>query len=98
MKAWHFTRSTLRDGSPVPHVGDTLVFAGLLRLCESGLHASLKPFDALQYAPGEHLHLVECSGQIIKSNDKLVCSERTILASMDEIGRASCRERVSSPV
>jgi hypothetical protein len=37
----------------------------------------------LQYAPGETLCLVECGGQIIEGDDKLVCSERTIIARMD---------------
>ena len=51
-------------------------------MCESGLHASLDPYDALKYAQGETLCLVECSGRIIHDRDKLVCAERTILARM----------------
>ena len=83
MRAWHFTGNTLRDGSPIPAPGVVLRHTGPLVMCESGLHASLQPFDALQYAPGDKLHLVECGGTIQHQNDKLVCTERTIIVSMD---------------
>ena len=81
--AWHFSSSTLRDGSPVPRIGVPLRHKGPLRICKSGLHASLDPFDALRYAPGSLLHRVECSGQIIHGHDKLVCRQRVIVASID---------------
>jgi hypothetical protein len=83
MKAWHFVGKTLRDGSPIPADGVQLVYHGALKLCESGLHASLHPYDALMYAPGDTLCLVHCAGKIIQDTDKLVCSERTIIARMD---------------
>jgi hypothetical protein len=83
MQAYHFTGNTLRDGRPVPPVGEKLAFDGELVLCECGLHASLQPFDALQYAPGPMLHLVECGGTVLHQDDKLVCTERTILKSID---------------
>lgn len=83
MKAWHFVGGTLRDGRPVPNDGEKLVYTGALQLCESGLHASREPFDALQYAPGSVLCLVECGGKIIESDDKFVCAERTIIARME---------------
>ena len=80
--AWHFTDGNkLRDGSPLPAVGETLKFDGKPILCEQGLHASLHPFDALRYAPGDTLHLVHCAGTILHQEDKLVCTERTITAS-----------------
>jgi hypothetical protein len=82
-RAWHFTGDTLRNGSPIPKPGETLVWTGPLVLCRSGFHASLHPFDALQYAPGPRLHLVEMSGNIRHGGDKLVATERTIVASMD---------------
>ena len=83
MRAWHFTGNTLRDGSPIPAPGVVLRHTGPLFMCESGLHASLQPFDALQYAPGDKLHLVECGGTIQHQNDKLVCTERAIIVSMN---------------
>ena len=83
MIAWHFVGDRLRDGRPVPADGVVLRHELSLKLCRSGLHASLDPFDALQYAPGPVLCMVECSGKIIKSDDKLVCSERTIIKRMD---------------
>ena len=83
MKAWHFVGETLRDGLPIPKDGEKLVHPGKIELCISGLHASLHPFDALKYAPGQTLCLVECAGKVDKADDKLVCTERTIIARMD---------------
>ena len=83
MKAWHFVGKTLRDGSPVPKDGETLVFTGEPILCEQGYHASLSARDALRYAPGNILCRVECGGKIIEDTDKLVCTERTIIRRID---------------
>ena len=83
MKAWHFTTSTLRNGDPIPKVGVPLAYKGKLKMCESGLHASIKIIDALVYAPGPMIHRVECAGKIVQQEDKLVCSKRTILWSLD---------------
>ena len=83
IKAWHFVSDTLRDGSPIPKDGVWLKHTGKVVMCESGLHASLNPFDALQYAPGNTLCLVEVRGIVQKDADKLVCRERKIIARMD---------------
>jgi hypothetical protein len=83
VKAWHWVADTLRDGTPIPKDGAMLKFAGKPILCERGFHASLRPWDALRFAPGETLCLVECGGTVLHQPDKLVCTERTILASMD---------------
>ena len=83
MYAWHFVGATLRDGSPVPDDGVTLRHNGDLELCASGLHASRRVIDALQYAPGSTLCRVKCGGEIIEGDDKLVCSERTIVYRID---------------
>jgi hypothetical protein len=83
MRAWHFVGNKLRDGRPVPADGVTLKHDGPVVLCSQGLHASLHPFDALQYAPGNTLCLVECSGIFAHESDKFVCSKRTIIARMD---------------
>lgn len=81
--AWHFVGKTLRDGSPIPRNGELLVFKGAPILCKQGYHASLDAFDALKYAPGSILCRVECGGIISEYPDKLVCTERRILARID---------------
>lgn len=81
--AWHFVGDTLRDGRPIPADGEVLRHDGWMRMCASGLHASLRLIDALQYAPGGTLCRVECAGDIEMDGDKLVCRERTILWRID---------------
>jgi hypothetical protein len=81
--AWHFVGKTLRDGSPIPRKGQWLKFTGPIEICRSGLHASRQPFDALQYAPGPVLCLVECRGIVKEQSDKLVCSDRKIIERWD---------------
>lgn len=83
MKAWHFVGDTLRDGRPIPADGETLVHDGPLEMCASGMHASVRIIDALQYAPGDTVCRVECGGTIVQGDDKLVCTERTILWRVD---------------
>jgi hypothetical protein len=81
--AWHFTNATLRDGAPIPAIGETLIYKGRIKLCESGYHWSLKPHQALHYAPGNLLHMVRYGGKVFMGDDKGVSSERTILATID---------------
>ena len=81
--AWHFTGNKLRDGRAIPKAGRVLVFDGNPIICEQGLHASREPFDALQFAPGHMLHMVECWGEVQEQSDKLVCTHRKIIKSMD---------------
>jgi hypothetical protein len=83
IRAWHFVGDTLRDGRPIPADGELLVHTGRVVPCESGLHASLEPFDALQYSQGDTMCLVECGGEIVHERDKLVCSERRIVVCMN---------------
>jgi hypothetical protein len=83
IRAWHFVGKALRDGRPVPADGEWLAHDGPLVLCESGLHFSVHPFDALTYAPGETLCLVECDGDVTQEGDKGVCRRRRIVARMD---------------
>jgi hypothetical protein len=81
--AYHFTGGTLRDGRPIPAVGEVLRHDGPVRICANGLHASRHPFDALRYAPGHLLHRVECRGIVAEEGDKFVCRERAILQTAD---------------
>src|ERR1700674_4153218 len=85
IQAWHFVGPTLRNGDPVPPDGEWLVYKGVLSMCESGLHASRRPWHALSYAPGATLCLVDCDGEVIEQDDKLVCSRRRIVTRMDFI-------------
>lgn len=81
--AYHFVGNTLRDGRPVPPDGEWLVHEGPIVICASGLHASRHPFDALQYAPGNTLCLVEIEGDIVEQGDKLVGRRRRIVRRID---------------
>jgi len=80
---YHFVGATLRDGRPVPPDREWLVHEGDATLCESGLHASRHPSDALSYAPGATLCLVECEEIVTEHDDKLVCRRRRIVARID---------------
>ena len=81
--AYHFTGDKLRDGSPIPAIGETLVFPRKIEICRAGYHWSEKPHQALQYAPGPMLHKVRYGGTIQRQEDKGCSSERTILATID---------------
>ena len=83
IRAYHFVGDKLRDERPVPPDGEWLVHDGPVKMCESGLHASRHPFDALTYAPGPILCLVDCDEIDAEENDKLVCRRRRIVARFD---------------
>ena len=84
LKAYHFTNDKLRDGRPIPRKRVWLKHKGAVIPCQSGLHASIHPFEALQYAPGHLLHLVEVRGEIQNhGKDKIVGRERRILKTIN---------------
>jgi hypothetical protein len=83
MIAYHFVDKTLRDGRAIPPDGEWLEDPLPLEMCSHGLHASLHVADALKYAPGSTLCLVELGGEIIKGDDKVVAQRRRILARFD---------------
>ena len=83
IRAYHFVGDNLRDGRPVPPDGEWLVHDGPMVMCKSGLHASRHPFDALTYAPGPILCLVDCDEIDAEDVDKLVCRRRRIVARFD---------------
>ena len=81
---WHFINGDrLRDGTTAPADNEWLEYKGELVMCESGLHFSKKPHEALNYAPGATLCLIEYGGKVIMGDDKGVCSRRKIIARMD---------------
>lgn len=84
LHAWHFVSDTLRDGRPIPPDGEWLRHEGKIKPCASGLHASIRLIDALQYAPGNTLCRVIVRRDIQHhDNDKIVGSERLILWRYD---------------
>ena len=89
MKAWHFLQDSGRlqwkcGRTWIPKVGKTLkVNPDKLHMCHYGLHASTRIIDALGYASGSLICRVELGGRIIKGDDKVVASERTIIQMAD---------------
>lgn len=83
IRAYHFVGDTLRDGRPVPPDGVWLEHTGPIKWCRSGLYASRDPFDALQYAVGDTLCLVDCDGVGRTDSDKFVCRRRRIVKRFD---------------
>jgi len=85
--AWHFIGADKRLG----YRDNRLVRRGhtfkcdpkKINLCKYGFHGSVNILDALEYAPGNVICRVELGGRIIKSNDKAVASERTVLKMAD---------------
>jgi len=87
MLAWHFLpddgRLQFGRRSKV-NVGQTLRRdPNKLKLCVYGLHASVKPLDAIMYAPGSIICRVKLGGRIIEGTDKCVASRRTVLWMAD---------------
>ena len=80
---WHFVGATLRDGSPIPADNRWLKHTGELKMCESGLHWSPTPWEALQYAPGGTLCRVELRGRTMRKTDKAVSMQRCIRQRQD---------------
>ena len=87
MKAWHF----LREDKKLGYGDDRLVRRGhtfkcdpdKIELCHYGFHGSVKIMNALNYAPGPVVCRVKLGGKIIKGDDKIVASERTVIAMAD---------------
>ena len=85
-EAWHFVREDRRlgygDGNIVAP-GYVYEVSGPVELCRWGLHASVKPLDALKFAPGPIVCRVELSGQIKTAEDKAVATRREVLWMSD---------------
>ena len=83
---WHFASADLRLGHGDEReirVGETLTVEPPIELCERGLHASVRPLDALNYASGPIACRVRLSGLLIAGEDKAVATERTVLGMVD---------------
>jgi hypothetical protein len=82
--AWHFIKEDgTAHGGYVPPSDKQEKFSGEIQLCNSGLHASERIIDALQYANGSILRRVVCSGEVVRGADKLVCTQRKELWRID---------------
>jgi hypothetical protein len=84
--AWHFIGSNWRTstGGLLVEIGKPLIHVGDLIPCVSGLHASTRAIDALRYACGPVVTLVECEGEFVDDNgDKFVCRKRTAIWGYD---------------
>lgn len=89
---WFSDGDSLRYGDTrTPSVGVTHRHDGPLMLCRAGLHASIDVLDAMTFAPGTTLWVVECGGEVILADDKLVCTERTYLSRHEVDLRAFAR-------
>ena len=80
--AWHFlpVDKKLRYGDEREvKVGETLGIPNRIppKLCRYGMHASVKLFDALQYAPGPILCRVLVTGKTTVGRDKIAGLSRT---------------------
>jgi hypothetical protein len=86
VKAWHFLKSdkTLRyDEKTKVELGVTLKCdPSKIKLCVFGYHASKRPIDALSYLQWTDaiICLVELGGKIVEGDDKVVASERKVIA------------------
>jgi hypothetical protein len=82
--AWHFLSDDgkTRDGIKVTP-GQTLQVEPPLRMCEHGLHASVRAIDALRYAPGAIVCRVEVSGDVLFDYDKCAGSKRKVIWMAD---------------
>src|SRR5690606_26484179 len=87
VKAWHFLAENKRLGygdRRLVRVGHTFrCDPDRIALCDYGFHASVKALDAIYYARGPIACRVEMGGLIIRGDDKIVASERTVLAMVD---------------
>jgi hypothetical protein len=86
--AWHFLDADWRtsEGKLLVKVGEPLVHVGELIPCSSGLHASTRAIDALNYSRGPVVTLVECEGEFAdhgSPSDKFVCRKRTVVWGYD---------------
>lgn len=84
--AWHFlagTHCTGYDENIEVLPGQTLKIKPPIELCSRGYHASVRPIDALQFAPGAIICRVKLHGTVIEDTDKAVATRRTCLWMAD---------------
>ena len=82
--AWHFiqpSKLAKYDNRPIERQKTLTCEPDRIKLCEYGLHASIKPLDALSFVDWNDAIIcrVKLSGRIIHGDHKLVASERKVL-------------------
>ena len=89
IKAWHFVAEDrkLSFGSEADRL---IVEPGFIytesdppAICKSGLHGSIRAYDALDYAPGPIICRVQLWGDVEMAPDKLVARNREVLWMAD---------------
>jgi len=96
VKAWWFEPSDgvlgYGDGRR-PEAGATHTVDVAPVLCEAGLHASIRPLDALKYAQSANVWRVELGGRVVRGDDKAAATKRRYLWRIDatEVLRAFAR-------
>jgi hypothetical protein len=82
---YHFTASKLRDGHPLPPIGEWLEYTGKVTLYRvgEGLWASTHPYDALYYGTGTLLHTVEVEDVECEETFRVAARRRKIIATVD---------------
>jgi hypothetical protein len=86
MEVYHFAK--IENGVPVMRGGMSIVIGkkyniNNIEMCQRGFHGSIKPLDALHYAPGNYISIRELSGEIIIGDDKVVASECVHIAGFN---------------
>ena len=99
--AYHFLKSDMCSGEghePPWKEGETRTLEGEIAICAHGYHASRTPWDALGFAPGPVLCLVEVE-PVEEHTEKLVSRSRRLIKAVNverelrELA-ADCAERV----
>src|SRR5690606_18182369 len=85
---YHFLKADMTAGSgrePAWTIGETRRLTGPLEICARGYHASPTPWDALQYAPGPVLCVVELTGvtKTTTHDDKWAGRTRKLLKAVN---------------
>lgn len=86
MKAWHFISSDRRlryDDNRRVEAGEIYTTDADPVLCIAGMHGSIKPLDALSYAPGPIVCRVDITGDVVQGDDKIVGRSREVLWMAD---------------
>ena len=81
MKGYKFVKENLKSehGNIQWVLGEWQKCEGKSSLCETGLHASQKPLDSLNYIFGTRWFECEARGKILKDRDKFCASEMRLL-------------------